>query len=68
MRARPIIVTESDERRLRGLLAGQSEASFRDQAHLQELRAELDRAKILKGKAVPADVITMHSRVCVRDL
>lgn len=68
MRERPIVVTESDERRLRGLLSGQNEASFRDQAHLQELRTELDRALILKERDVPGDVITMYSRVCVRDL
>ena len=68
MRERPIVVTESDERRLRRLLDGQSDASLRDQVHLQELRSELDRALILREKDVPADVITMHSRVCVRDL
>lgn len=68
MRERPIVVTEPDERRLRGLLGGQSEASFRDQMHLQELRSELDRALILREKDVPGDVITMHSRVCVLDL
>lgn len=59
MRERPIVVTESDERRLRDLLSGQNEASFRDQAHLQELRTELDRALILRERDVPGDVITM---------
>jgi len=68
MRQRPIVVTESDERRLRGLLAVQSEASLRDQEHLQELRSELERAVILRAKDVPADVVTMNSRVCVLDL
>src|SRR5665213_531636 len=65
MRQRPIVVTESDERRLRGLLAAQSEASLHDQGHLQELRSELERAVILRAKDVPADVVTMNSRVCV---
>jgi regulator of nucleoside diphosphate kinase len=68
MRERPIVVTESDERRLRGLLGSQNETSFRDQAHLQELRTELDRALILREKDVPGDIITMYSRVCVRNL
>ncbi|HEY5264147.1 MAG TPA: nucleoside diphosphate kinase regulator [Steroidobacteraceae bacterium] len=68
MRQRPIVVTESDERRLRGLLAVQSEASLHDQEHLQELRSELERAVILRAKDVPADVVTMNSRVCVLDL
>jgi len=68
MRERPIVVTESDERRLRGLLGGQSKQSLRDQAHLQELSSELGRALILQAEEVPADVITMHSRVRVLDL
>lgn len=68
MRERAIVVAESDERRLRDLLSGQSEASLRDQAHLQELKSELDRAFIFREKDVPADVVTMHSRVCVLDL
>lgn len=68
MRKRPIIVTEADVRRLRRLLSAQSEASFRDQAHLQELRAELERALILQAQEVPAQIITMHSQVRVLDL
>lgn len=68
MRERAIVVTESDERRLRGLLGGPSAASLRDQAHLQELSSELARALILQAEQVPPDVITMHSRVRVLDL
>lgn len=68
MRERPIVVTESDERRLRGLLGGQSAASLRDQAHLQELSSELERALIVQAEQVPPEVITMHSRVRVLDL
>lgn len=68
MRQRPIVVTESDERRLRGLLVAQSDASLRDQVHLQELSSELERARILQSDEVPADVITMHSRVRILDL
>ena len=68
MRQRPIVVTESDERRLRGLLVAQGETSLRDQVHLQELSSELERAHILQSEEVPADVITMHSRVRILDL
>lgn len=68
MRERPIVVAEADERRLRDLLGGQSEASLRDQVHLHELKSELDRAFIFRETDVPADVVTMHSRVCVLDL
>lgn len=68
MRERPIVVTESDERKLRRLLGGQSERVLHDQAHLQELRSELERARIVRAQELPTDVITMHSRVRVLDL
>jgi len=68
MRNRPIIVTDSDERKLRELLSRQSEQSLRDQAHLLELHSELERAVILQAQELPADVITMHSQVRVLDL
>ncbi len=68
MRERPIVMTESDERKLRGLLGGQSEGAMHDQAHLQELRSELERACLVRAQDLPTDVITMHSRVRVLDL
>jgi regulator of nucleoside diphosphate kinase len=68
MRERPIVVTESDVRRLRELLARQSETSIRDQAHLQQLQSELERALVLTWAETPADVVTMHSQVRVLDL
>src|SRR5665213_2809870 len=68
MRKRPIVVTESDEQKLRGLLSRQSEEQMRNQAHLLERHSELERALILPAQEVPADVITMHSQVRVLDL
>ena len=68
MRKRAIVVTEADENRLRGLLEDELGTSLRDQAHLQELQSELERAVILRTKDVPAEVITMHSRMRVLDL
>lgn len=67
MRKRPIVLTESDERKLRGLLSRQTEDSMRDQAHLLELHSELERALILQAKELPPDVITMHSQIRVLD-
>jgi regulator of nucleoside diphosphate kinase len=68
MRKRPIVVTESDERILRGLLSRQTEESIRDQAHLLELQSELERACILPADELPSDVITLNSQVRVLDL
>jgi len=67
MRKRPIVVAESDERILRGLLSRQTEESMRDQAHLQELHSELERACILPVDELPADIITLHSQVRLLD-
>jgi regulator of nucleoside diphosphate kinase len=68
VRKHPIVVTELDARRLRGLFGARNAVSFRDQGHLQELKSELERARVVDATDVPADVITMHSRVRVLDL
>ncbi|MGD9599976.1 MAG: nucleoside diphosphate kinase regulator [Steroidobacteraceae bacterium] len=67
MRQNPIVVSESDADRLRALLGAQDDFAH-DQAHLEELRAELERAIVRLADEVPPDVITMRARVRVRDL
>ena len=67
MRDRPIVITRTDAARLRELLATRARAE-RDQAHLQELAEELERARIADPAEVPADVITIHTRIQVLDL
>lgn len=67
MRDRHIVITESDAASLRGLLATRMSAA-RDQGHLEELGAELERALIAGRDEVPHDVITMRTRVQVFDL
>lgn len=67
MRDQPIVIAASDAARLRGLLAARA-AAAQDQDHLQELAVELERALVLEPGEVPAQVITMNSRVTVLDL
>lgn len=67
MRQNPILVSESDADRLRVLLGAQDDSAH-NQAHLHELKAELERAIVRLADEVPADVITMQARVRVRDL
>jgi regulator of nucleoside diphosphate kinase len=67
VRDRSIVITQSDAVRLRGLLAARATAD-RDQDHLEELAAELERALIAGPYEVPRDVITMHTRVHILDL
>ena len=67
MRNMPIVITEIDAARLRDLLAVRARAG-RDQEHLHDLAAELERARIAESDEVSADVITIHTRVQILDL
>jgi regulator of nucleoside diphosphate kinase len=67
MREDPIIISDTDIARLRGLLGAGRGDTLRNAAHLDELRRELDRALVLPTELVPRDVITMGSWVRIRD-
>lgn len=67
MRNRQVVVTQRDAARLRALVSGYAR-SARDTEHLEELALEIERASVLDPQQVPADVVTMHSRVRVLDL
>jgi len=67
MREQPIVIGKVDAARLRKLLAARVRAG-RDQDHLEELAAELERARIAEPGDVPGDVIAIHARVQVLDL
>jgi regulator of nucleoside diphosphate kinase len=68
MNERTLFVTEFDIDRLRALLEGTRLWSTKDREYLQHLEEELDRAQVVPSKDVPGDVITMNSRVTVKDL
>ena len=63
-----IYITEPDYERLSGLIDRTRERSNVDREYLNKLEAELDRAEIVDPKNIPADVITMRSRVRLKDL
>jgi len=67
MTQRAIVITRTDAARLREVLATRARAQF-DQDHLHELAEELERARIAEPDEVPADVITLHTRVQLLDL
>lgn len=58
-----VVITEADFDRLRYLV----ESSARS-APNATLKAELNRGKVVASNTVPRGVVTMHSRVRVRDL
>ncbi len=65
---RAIYITDYDMERLRRMLEGTRKWSQRDREYLERLEEELDRAIVVSSKDVPGDVVTMNSRVSVRDL
>jgi regulator of nucleoside diphosphate kinase len=67
-KATTIYITELDYNRLNGLIDRARERNANDREYLNKLEAELDRAEIVDPKAIPADVITMRSKVRLKDL
>lgn len=67
-KARAIYITELDYNRLSGLIDRTRERNGDDREYLNKLETELDRAEIVDPKNIPADVITMRSKVRLKDL
>jgi regulator of nucleoside diphosphate kinase len=67
-KATTIYITELDYNRLSGLIERTREQNGVDRQYLNKLEAELDRAEIVSPKDIPADVVTMRSKVRLKDL
>ena len=67
-RTSSIYVTEPDYHRLSALIETTRERNGVDREYINKLEAELDRAEIVDPKHIPADVITMRSKVRLKDL
>ena len=67
-KATTIYITELDYNRLNGLIERTRERNGADREYLNKLEAELDRAEVVDPKDIPADVITMRSKVRLKDL
>ena len=67
-KATTIYITELDYNRLTGLIDRTRERNGVDREYLRKLEAELDRADIVDPKDIPADVVTMRSKVRLKDL
>ena len=63
-----IYITELDYNRLNGLIDRTRERNGADREYLNKLEAELDRAEIVDPNHIPGDVITMRSKVRLKDL
>lgn len=65
---KPIEITQNDYNRLTKLLEELERTNSGDAATRQALSRELSRAVIRSSEEIGPDVITLHSRACVRDL
>src|SRR5512138_1155797 len=65
---RPIVVTRSDAERLRALVETARARRRWEEVHLLALADELESAEVVEPDRVPADVVTMRSRVRVLDM
>jgi len=63
-----IFITQPDLEQLSQMVDGVRKAVGTEPETLKMLETELDRAVILSPFVIPPDVVTMHSRVRVRDL
>ncbi len=68
MTEKTICLTETDAKRLNDLLNGAERISPMDDKHVRALREELARGSIVPTGEVPKNVVTMNSRVRIRDL
>jgi regulator of nucleoside diphosphate kinase len=68
MYEKDILITDADHRRLRSLV-GRLRASGRARArHVGALATRIRRAVIVSPTEIPRNVVTMNSRVCLKDL
>jgi len=68
MPERKIYITEFDKARLEKLIAAAEESDGHERKDLDSLAGELDKAEIVSPKDIPPDVVTMNSKVVLRDL
>ena len=68
MDTRTIYITEFDRERLRTLIDDAKRLDRHGNEYLESLELELSRAQVVAPADVPADVVTMNSKVCLRDL
>src|SRR5690606_15559904 len=68
MSEKTIHITEVDRQRLIDLIMDAQSKGYHGSIYLERLRGELGRAEIVLPQEIPADVITMNSKVVLMDL
>jgi regulator of nucleoside diphosphate kinase len=68
MEPKGIYMTKFDHERLKELLGVAHSFAFKGRVDLAQLSEELERATVVDSREIPPDVVTMNSKVEVRDL
>ena len=68
MEEQAIILTDYDAKRLEVLISGRKRATYRDRGNLLELEYELSRAAKVGTMHIPPNIVTMNSRVHLKDM
>lgn len=68
MKRPQLIITQADFQRLEALLSSKLAQIAGGPDRLHELEGQLNQAQVVPQDCVPEDVVTMHSRVKLRDL
>ncbi len=68
MTEKVIYITDSDKKRLKQLIRDARVFGSEHEIYLEKLEGELNRGKVVKSKGIPKDVITMNSKVRLKDL
>lgn len=68
MGSEKILITAYDRDRLLKLLQEAGSTEYRGSEYLEQLRSELERARVVLPQEVPSDVITMNSTVSLEDM
>jgi len=63
-----IYITDTDKKRLKELIKEARAYGSEHEIYLEKLEGELNRGKVVKAKEIPKGVITMNSKVRLKDL
>jgi len=63
-----IYITDNDIKRLRELIEKAKTLDHEDKKYLKELRDELNKGEVVSSKDIPPNVITMNSKVRLRNM
>jgi len=66
--SRTIYITSADREKLQKLINEEKQFNVNNKEYLKDLEHELDRACVVPATEIPHDVITMNSKVLLKDL